>query len=117
MARKAIAQLKRNVHLLKAIHKAKPSRRCELLKRADNDLIESLCACIRNIANGNIPISANRKRSLAKYKKLLLKLADPNIPGLTKKKIVVKQQGGFFAAILPAILGPVLAAVSTLLTP
>ena len=116
MTRKAVTQLKRNIHLLKAIHKARPTRRCELLKSADTDLIESLCACIRNIANGNIPISEGRKRTLSKHKKLLLQLADPSTSGIAKKRLVVKQKGGFFGAILPAILGPVLGAVSSLLT-
>lgn len=116
MGRQQLSQLRRNIYLLKALQKASAARRREILKGADIDFVETVCACCRNILNGNIPITEGKKRTLAKHKKLLRNLADPAVPGKTKKAIVLKQKGGFFASLLPAILGPVLGAVgSTLL--
>lgn len=116
MGRKQLSQLRRNIYLLKALQKAKTARRREILKGADIDFVETVCACCRNILNGNIPITEGKRRTLTKHRKLLRKLADTSVPGKTKKNIVLRQKGGFFASLLPAILGPVLGAIgSTLL--
>ena len=114
MARQKVSRLRRNFELLKALHKSKPARRKELLKAADKDLVESVCDCAKNVLNGNIHLNPARKRTLAKHKKVLRELADPGITVEKKAKIFKRQKGGFIGALLPALLGPVLSAVGSL---
>jgi hypothetical protein len=114
MARRRTSRLKRNFHVLKALYKSKPSRRRELLANADSDLVHSLCDCSKNVLNGNIPLSSNRKKQLKRHRKLLRTLANPSVPFGTRSRIIKKQRGGFLP-LLPALLGPIIGVVGNLL--
>ena len=76
MAPRKASRLRRNIHLLRALHEAKPQRRKELLKAADPDFVECLSDCCHNIIEGNIPLSAGREKVLVKKKLLVRKVAD-----------------------------------------
>lgn len=115
MARKKTTKLRRNIDLLRALKNSKPERRKKLLREADNDLVESVCDCARNVLDGNIPLTAARKRNLAKHKALLRKLADRQSKAEKKRKLFKSQRGGFLTTLIPALLGPVLSAVTELI--
>ena len=114
MTKASIARLRRNNDLLRALKTAKPSRRRELIRNADTDLVATVCECCKNVLVGNVPLSASQKRSLGKYKKVMRTLAGHNISLASKKKLFRKQKGGFVASLIPALLGPVLGAITNL---
>ena len=114
MAKQKTGRLKRNIHLLKALHKSGPAKRKEILQTGGADFMQCVCDCARNVLNGNVPVSAAKLQKLAIHKRVLRKMADPNIPLKQKTKAIKNQTGGFFGALLPALLGPVLSAVSSL---
>ena len=115
MARKRARRLQRNVDLIRAIYKAKPLRRKQLVKSADVDLIACLVDCIRNTVAGNIPLSPACHRTITRHKALLRKLSEKKNSAGVKKRILTRQTGGFFGSLIPAILGSVLTAVVDLL--
>ena len=117
MAPRKTVRLRRNIHLLRALHEAKPQRRKELLKVADPDLVECLSDCCHNIIHGNIPLSGRRKKVLIQKKLLVRKVADKKAPIKNRKRVIVSQRGGGFLSVIPALLGSVLAAVSSLVSP
>ena len=80
MAPRKGSRLRRNIHLLRALHEAKPQRRKALLKAADPDLVECLSDCCQNIIHGNIPLAGGRKKALIQKKLLVRKVADKKNP-------------------------------------
>jgi hypothetical protein len=103
-------RLQKNLELLKILRKAKPSQRKAILESADNGLIYCLCECIVNILHGNVRITANRKRELAKHVKVLREIADRKTKVGRKRNLLI-QKGGF----LPALLAPVIGIASSLI--
>ena len=115
MGKPKATRLKRNIDLLRALKRANPKRRAELLGVADDDLVICLCECCRNVLDANIPLTYKQK-SLLKKKHLptIRTLGNFSVPLEQKKELV--QEGGYIGALLPALLGPVLSAVTGLLT-
>lgn len=96
---------------LKVLRKAKPRLRKGILKLAEKDLITCLFECSHNVLKGNIQLSKKQKQALKKHSKALRELAKRKTPVSQRRKILV-QKGGF----LPALLGPILAVATTLLS-
>ena len=111
MNQKEFSRLVRNYDLLKAIYKAGNPRREALISVADDDLIEAICACCRNIIGGVVPLTDLRKRRLIKYRKTVKDLSDSVIPIEEKKEVI--QTGGFITTILPAILAPIIEVIAS----
>lgn len=81
--------------------KAKNSnRRNKLIDVADGSEIRAVSECIKNILEGNVPVSNRHLKQMKQYKTLLRSLAKRCYPIKSKKKIL-KQKGGFVAALLP----------------
>jgi flagellar motor component MotA len=101
------AHMKKNAHILKKISKSSGKVRKQVLARADDSLIKSICECCSNVVKGNITKDPKRLRKLVKYKKQIRAMADQKIP-LSKKRHII-QQGGFlgplFGLIAPLIGG------------
>lgn len=89
--------------MLHVLNKCKACLRKVIIKKANPELIKTICEICLNILNGNIKISKKCKDSLKKYKKNLRKLATSKGNLASKKKIII-QKGGF----LPIILGSLL---------
>ena len=87
-------------------------QRKEVFKTASRDQILALCECSHNALYGRLPLSPAEKEKLKKHKALVRHLADSNI-SWRKKKDTLSQKGG--GAFIPALLGPVLAALVTIL--
>ena len=67
---------------------------------ADGPEIRAVSECIKNILEGNVPVSNRHLTQMKKYKTLLRSLAKRCYPIKDKKKIL-KQKGGFIGALLP----------------
>ena len=111
MVRTAQSRYKRNFPIFVALLKCKREQRRKIIDTIDKDLLEAICDVAHNILVGNVNITAKRKRQLGRHKKFLRYLADKNT-GTGAKKKEINQSGGFLlAALLPALLGPIISTV------
>ena len=102
-------RLKEHSNIFKHLYSLNHVRRNKWIKRhLDKDLILYVCECIKNLLKGNIPITQEKKKELAKNRKELRQLADEKVPIKQKKKII--QQGGF----LTSMLGPIVSVLRSL---
>jgi hypothetical protein len=103
------ARLRRNAPLLRALHKATPSVRKQILRsNCRGDFIDCVCECARNILKGNVPLNSAQKQALRRRKKILHQLALKKTSQKKKKKLI--QSGGF----LGALLGPIVSVLGSL---
>ena len=79
----------------------------------DNNFTRAVGECCWNITNGRVALSPHKIRQLRKHKTLLRKLSDRSVPVSQKQKVI--QTGSGFATLLPLLLGPILAGVSSLI--
>ena len=106
-----VSRFDRNLPKLLTLMKCKPAKRQKIIDKIDGDLLEAICDVAHNILMGNVNITAKRKHQLGRHKKFMRYLADKNT-GTGSKKKEINQHGGFLlAAILPALLGPILSTV------
>ena len=77
--------------------------RQHLLKKIPARSVRAVCECSLNVLKGNIPLTGKQKKSLAKYKSTLRKIASKKGSLSTKKKTIV-QNGGFLNILIPAAL-------------
>ena len=97
------ASLKRNLPLLRILHRSKPALVKSILKHASSDLTKAICECSLNVLKGNIKISPAQKRKLAHHKTNLRLLANKKTSLKKRKRIL--QKGGFIGALLGPVLG------------
>lgn len=95
--------LRKNIHTLKLLGKAKPAAVKAIIKSGDKALVNALCECCLNVLKGNIPLTPTQKKRLSKYKTCIRALAKKNTP--LKKRKALLQKGGFIGALLPPALG------------
>jgi hypothetical protein len=97
-------RLDRNADVLSYLLRAQPKIRRSIIEGSTKDVVDTLCECILNVINGNVPVTAQQKRQLIRHKSDLRKLVTGRV-NLTEKKRVL-QKGGFFP-ILAKVLAPV----------
>lgn len=102
--------MQRNLNWLKAIRCCSKSEKEQLLKAAKPEAVNAICDCVHNILRGNVPLTANEKKSLQSKKSILRKLANRKVKATERKKILVQHGSGF----LNSILGPVLGALGNI---
>lgn len=95
---------KRNYHHLKVLASSKPHQVKAILKTADEPLIHTICECVYNLLNSNLPISHFKKKKLAQHKSHLIKLASKGVPLSQKRNILIQKGGNFLSLLLPAAL-------------
>ena len=96
-----------NLDFLTLLAKAKrPAARERLISLANKNQLEAVFDCIRNtLYSPKVgPLTDTHKRSLRKYKKLLVLLANKKLPVDVKRDVLI-QRGGFLPAIIAPILG------------
>lgn len=101
--------LLRNSMFLKALIKGSEEERNKAIANATVDEIRCLSEIANNILEGRFTISKRRFQKLREHKHLIRKLATKALPHI-KKKIYLKQSGGF----LPLLLAPILTALGTI---
>lgn len=86
---------------LSLLSKAKNrERRNKLIDIADGSEVRAVSECIKNILEGNVPLKSHHLKQMKRYKVLLRSLAKKCYPQ-KKKKILLKQKGGFIASLIP----------------
>ena len=94
----------KNSNWLKALLCCSKSEKEQLIKVAKPETINSICDCIKNILNGNIPLSESENNKLKAKKNVLRKLANRKTKSQERKKILIQQGGGLLTSILvPAL--------------
>ena len=84
----------------------KKSRRDKLIDAADNSEINAVSECIKNLLEGNVPLTSDHLRQMKRYKQLLRSLAKRCYP-VKHKRSLLKQKGGFLGALIPLALNAV----------
>lgn len=96
---------------LRKIFKVKNSReRNKLIESVKNCVINAISEISLNCLKGNIPLSECNYNKLKRYKKVLRTLAKHTFP-IYKKRILIKQKGGFLNILIPAALSLLISAV------
>jgi len=78
-------------------------RRNKLIDAGDNNEIRAISECIMNIIQGNVPITKSQLKQLKQHKNVLRSLSK-KCYSMKRKKIILKQKGGFLPALLPMAL-------------
>ena len=106
-----IKKLQEQVPYLEALKQPRQGvrRRRALIEAGGAPLIKCLGECCHNILQGVVPVDEVTRRKLKRHAKQIREVADPKV-SLKRKRAVLVQRGGF----LPALLVPVLSAVSGL---
>ncbi|MDI9312886.1 MAG: hypothetical protein QM535_21935 [Limnohabitans sp.] len=97
--------LKNYIQQLQFISKIKNKKIREgILQEFSNDqrFFNALKEIVENTLRKNIPLKPKEKRSLRKYKKILLQFTKPKISKRKKKQLVV-QSGGYLNILIPVI--------------
>ena len=79
------------------------NRRSKLIDIASNKEISAISECLKNVLKGDLPFSKNHLKQLKRHKIILRDVAKKCYP-IKKKRLVLKQKGGFLAGILPIAL-------------
>ena len=106
-----VKKLREQVPYLEALKQSRQGvrRRRMLIDAGGAPLIKCLGECCHNVLQGVVPISEVTRRKLKRHARHIREVADPKV-SLKRKRAVLVQKGGF----LPALLVPVLSAVSGL---
>ena len=101
------------LHILKLCKKLKPEEFNSFLDHLSDNSVDSICECVYNVINTDLKLSSAKRRKLKNH--IVSKCNTKNIKLITNKKVsiskrrkLIKQEGGF--------LGPILAAVIPFLT-
>jgi hypothetical protein len=84
--------------------------RKEFIKSCGKDFIECICECVKNLLKGNAPLKQKQLQCIRRHRQSLRKLALTKTSLASRKRIL--QSGGF----LQYLIGPVVSAVSKLLS-
>lgn len=103
----------RNKTFLKFLNISNKKLKKHIISCASKDQIYSLCDCVFNILNGNIPL--NKDHELLLYKKrncLRILLRKSSV----KKKKKILQTGGFLGILVPAIISGLSSIISAFIS-
>ena len=94
--------VKKHADVLCILAKAKPKLVKQIIANAEPSLIKSISECSLNILQGVIPLTANQKRKLVRYKNAMRQLIKKR-PVARQKKKALLMKGGFIGAILGTV--------------
>lgn len=104
-------RLQRYAPLLALLARATPPIRRAVLRGNDPGLLQCLCECVKNVLNGNVPLTRAHKTRLQRYKTGLRTLVKKSVPLHKKGRIV--QRGGFLGALLAPLAASVIGSILT----
>ena len=96
-----MALLKKHVHLLQTLAKARPAMARAIIQKSDRELIRLLSEIAHNTLKGNVRLTNGQSSKLKRYRKQLHLLANKRASLTNKRKIL--QKGG----ILPVLVGAI----------
>ena len=105
-------RIKSHAVLLNTLAHCSPHQRKLLIKTADKGFIDAICECVVNVIRGNVKLSSTQKRTLAKQKRFLRKLADRKTALKERKRILI-QRGGFIG-LIARLVAPVIGGLTSL---
>ena len=105
--------MRRNVHLLKVLHQAKPKLRKAMLKHLEPSCIKAICDCVLNILKSVVKMSPVQKRKLARHKDHLRVLVKKGTPLKKAMANNCSKRGRLSYSLL--VLGPVLKELASLI--
>lgn len=98
-------RIKNNLDYLKILGSCKTAMRKAIIENADKDLVYTLCECVLNCLNGNVPINDSVKNKLKRHRKVLREVLKKKSSSIIKKKSILIQKGGaFLPLIIPTIM-------------
>jgi predicted metalloprotease len=101
-------RVKRHAGFIKKFYKCNAKNCKNLVKRASDEQIRTLCECALNVYKGNVPLKTKYLRRLREHKASLKRLGFTKANVGNKRKFLV-QNGGFLpslaAAVIPLLAG------------
>jgi mannitol/fructose-specific phosphotransferase system IIA component (Ntr-type) len=91
-------------------------RRNQLLSIASPSELLAIAEICHNLLRGNLALKKPQQKKLEKYKKVLRKLSQKSIGKDNRKRLLQRQQGGFFGALLPVAISALSSIIPSLLT-
>jgi mannitol/fructose-specific phosphotransferase system IIA component (Ntr-type) len=91
-------------------------RRNQLLSIASPSELLAIAEICHNLLKGNLALKKPQQKKLEKYKKVLRKLSQKSIGKDSRKRLLQRQQGGFFGALLPVAISALSSIIPSLLT-
>ena len=95
--------VEQNYELLKLLAKTKGKQREAIINASGNDLVKAVCECAYNLLKGNIELTTEQKRKLARKKRHLRDLT-ANKVSLKKKREIIQQGGNLLTVLLPPVI-------------
>ena len=102
-------KIQKHATMLKALTKSTPSMTKAMIKNGDRDFIDTICECGYNVLKGNVHLTKPQLARLRRHKHTLRKLTKRQ--SLKKKKTLLQSGSG----LLPALLGPVIGMLGSVL--
>ena len=97
-------RLKAHAPYLHVLVNGTAKQREGILRGADKELVYCLCECALNVLQGNVKLQNKEKNHLKKYKRQLRDLSNKKISLRTKRKLLLKQKGGWVSALIAPVL-------------
>ena len=79
------------------------------LRHANDVFVRQVAAAVKGVRRK--PVSNKVRAKLARHRKALRSLADPCLSLQSKRRVIVRQKGGFFGAILASLAAPLISSV------
>ena len=90
---------------LDLLRKSKTTKeRASILKKTTKAFIYSICSCCLNVLNGAVSLTKKQRAVLKPFRYLLIHMIDHKVSLDTKRKLLIKQGGGFLPKLLCIIL-------------
>ena len=99
-------------HALKRLARMNGRTRQHALRNANDVFIRQLSTAVKSVRRK--PVSSKVRAKLARHRNALRAIADPKLSLKSKRRVIVRQKGGFFLSLLLALAGPLLSVISSI---
>ena len=89
-------------------------KRQDALRQGNNVFIRQLATAVRGVRRKRLPNAVRSK--LTRHRSALRSLANPSMSFQSKRKVLVRQKGGFFGAILASLTAPLIGIIAKAIT-
>ena len=107
-------KVKKNIRAIKDLSTAPRNIRAVIIDNGTRDLILALCEVIHNVLIGTVKLTPEEIKRLKRYNRTLVDITNKKTP-LLKKKLLLKQHGGFLMTLLPPALAVLASVLSNVL--